>query len=486
MATSQRQSIATEMARGCDLLVRNGYLVTMDQSRTIYPAGAIAIDGGTIIAVGLDRDLTTRLRPKRTIDARGGVIHPGLIEAHYHATLHLSRGAITDDPNDSALGHRRIGGGDEETNIATYSKWFNCLDDEDEHVASLITCVELVRNGYTCFMEAGTVFEPSATAAAAEAVGIRALVADPFLWDYEGIDQMTREISRAPAETDRCLKMLGGQLWRNTNADALVRGYICLYGAGTCTDELTRAAKICADNNGVVFAQHQNFLMDDTAGDDARFGRHAVTHFSELGLLSENTTFVHMNVLRDDEVRAVVASGMSLVWHPGNYMFYGLSGQTRCRMPELWRQGVNLTLGTDAAKAWTFGDLGLIAYLVARQTGEFLPAENILEMVTIGAAKAVGLADRIGSLEVGKRADVVIRSQALPECLPFLAPIREMVLVSRSKSVDTVIVNGEVVVRAGRLTRLDEGPVYDAARLWSRRMVDRVGLNLSVPWPVVD
>jgi 5-methylthioadenosine/S-adenosylhomocysteine deaminase len=280
--------------------------------------------------------------------------------------------------------------------------------------------------------------------------------------------------------------MLGGQLWRNTNADALVRGYICLYGAGTCTDELTRAAKICADNNGVVFAQHQNFLMDDTAGDDARFGRHAVTHFSELGLLSENTTFVHMNVLRDDEVRAVVASGMSLVWHPGNYMFYGLSGQTRCRMPELWRHGVNLTLGTDAAKAWTFGDLGLVAYLVARQTGEFLPAENILEMVTIGAAKAVGLADRIGSLEVGKRADVVIRSQALPECLPFLAPIREMILVSRSKSVDTVIVNGEVVVRAGRLTRLDEGPVYEAARLWSRRMVDRVGLNPSVPWPTVD
>ena len=262
----------------CDILIRNAYVVTVDDDRRIFPAGAVAITGRRIVAVGPEREVAAAFRAARVIDARGGVVHPGFVEGHYHASLHMSRGAIGDDPDNPALGHSRAGGGhgEDEPDIATYSKWFNLIDEEDEYTASLATAAELLRNGYTCFMEAGTVFEPDATAAACAAAGIRALVADPWLWDHTGIDQMAGEIARAPADTERCLAALGGQLGRNADPDALVRGYVCLYGCGTGSEELIKAGKAKADEAGVAFVQHQNFLTEDTAGDDARFGRHAL------------------------------------------------------------------------------------------------------------------------------------------------------------------------------------------------------------------
>ncbi|MBT5415613.1 MAG: amidohydrolase family protein [Rhodospirillaceae bacterium] len=471
----------------CDILIRNAYVVTVDDDRRIFPAGAVAITGRRIVAVGPEREVAAAFRAARVIDARGGVVHPGFVEGHYHASLHMSRGAIGDDPDNPALGHSRAGGGhgEDEPDIATYSKWFNLIDEEDEYTASLATAAELLRNGYTCFMEAGTVFEPDATAAACAAAGIRALVADPWLWDHTGIDQMAGEIARAPADTERCLAALGGQLGRNADPDALVRGYVCLYGCGTGSEELIKAGKAKADEAGVAFVQHQNFLTEDTAGDDARFGRHALCHLAELGVLGPNTTLVHMNVLRDDEVAAVASSGMSLVWHPGNYMFYALGKKAPARMHDLHARGVPVTFGTDAAKAWTFGDLPAIAYLVTREAGHYLSAEKVLEMVTRDGARAVGLQAEIGSLETGKRADLVIRAADRTDTAPFLDPVHEMMLVQRTHSVDTVLVDGRIVLRGGRLTRLDEAVVQDQARAWARRMVERIGLAPGGRWPLV-
>ncbi len=181
----------------------------------------------------------------------------------------------------------------------------------------------------------------------------------------------------------------------------------------------------------------------------------------------------------------MIDSGMSLVWHPGNFMFYGISGQMKTRMPALFKAGTNMTFGTDVAKVWAFGELGWIAYLVTRENGAFLSSENILEMFTLGGARAIGWQQEIGSLEPGKRADLVIRSNDLPDPQPNLDVIRQLMLVSRTKSVDTVIVDGEVVVRKGRLTRLDEGKVYRRAQASGRRMAERTGLNSGTFWPRV-
>jgi cytosine/adenosine deaminase-related metal-dependent hydrolase len=456
-------------------MVTNGYVLSMDAKRTVYPHGAVAIDGRRILAVGPERDLKARVSPRRVIDAAGAAVHPGFIDGHYHATLHLSRGAITDDPQVAAR-----------LKPNAYVAWLNALDDEDEYASALMACVEMVRNGFTAFMEPGTAFEPETVARAAEDVGIRASVADPFLWDCVDAEGMAAQIARAPADGKRAMRLLGQQLRRNRETDGRVRGHVALYGMGSAGDELTRAAKSCADRNGVVFAQHQNFMDEDAEFDGRRFGKHPLVHFAEIGVLGRNCTFTHMNVLHDDEAKAVTAAGMSIVWHPGNYMFYGISRQMKTRLPQLYGAGVNLTFGADVAKVWAFGELGWLAYLVAREDGRYLPSESILEMFTLGGARAMGLQDEIGSLEPGKRADLVIRTDDLPDAQPNLDVIRQMMLVSRTKSVDTVIVDGEIVVRNGRLTRLDEAAVYARAQASGRRVAERAGVSFGTFWPRVE
>jgi 5-methylthioadenosine/S-adenosylhomocysteine deaminase len=447
-------------------------------SRTIYPDGAIAIQGTKIVAVGPTSEIEQKWRSARRMNAKGNVVHPGFIEGHYHTNLHLSRGSITDDPNPP-----KAEGG---AGPGVFTRWINALTDEDEYASALMACVELVKNGFTGFVEAATAFSPDVVAEAANAVGIRASLTDCSLWDIVGGEPMAAEIRRAPCNAERALRELGGQLKRNQNADALVRGHVALYGLGSASVELMREAKRVADEHRVVFHMHQNFMSADAEFDRARFGKPALVYFRENGMIGANSVFTHMNVLTDDEVDAVVASGMALVWHPGNFMYYGISQQAKSRFPELHRRGTSIAFGTDVAKAWAFGELGFIGYLVSREWGDYLPSESLLEMLTLGGARAFGAESEIGSIEPGKRADIVIRREDLADAQPNLAPIKQLMLISRTKGVDTVLCNGKVVVREGNSTRLDEAEVYALAKLSAKRMGERANVTPRIKWPIVN
>jgi len=469
----QAERSETRAPETCDLMVVHGYVLTMDRDRRVWPDGAVAIDGSRIVAVGPTAELLRRFAPHRTIDANGAAVHPGFIDGHYHAGLHLSRGCIPDQPH---------GRGDAASGPGVFTRWINALTDEDEHASALMAAVEMARNGFTGFVEAATAFEPDAIAAAAVAVGIRCTLADCMLWDMVGGEPMAADIPRAPADRKRAERLLGAQLKRNRDADGLVRGHIALYGLGSGSLELMQAAKRMADANGTVFHQHQNFTPEDAAFDARRFGRPPLVHLAEAGVVGPNAVFTHMNALDDAEVTAVRDSGMALVWHPGNYMYYGIAQTARNRMPELHRGGTSIGFGTDVAKVWAFGELGFIGYLVTRAGGDYLAPESLLEMFTLGGARAFGAADELGSLEPGKRADLVIRSTDLPDAQPNTNVVRQLVLVSRTKSVDTVIVNGAIILRSGRLTRLDEHAVYALARQSALRMAERADLKLGDAW----
>ncbi len=454
----------------CDVLITNGYVITMDEARSVHQSGAVAVTGARIAAVGAERDLAARYRPKRVIDALGGPVHPGMIDAHLHSSIHLSRTAFTDDPRVNSF--------------ELFAGWINGLQDEDEFANALTACTEMIRNGFTCAMEPGTVFEPDVLAAAAEAVGVRVTLSDPYLWDtLEGGNPLAAHVKRAPPDGKRAQDLLGRQLVRNRDKDGLVHAHVCIYGSGSATQELELAAKRMADANGVILNQHQNFTPQQVAKDDRRFGGAPVlTRFAELGLLGRNVTFTHMNVIRDEEVEAVASSGMSIAWQPGNYQYYGIAQTQPSRMAGFLDRGVNVTLGVDAAKIWTFGDMARVAYLVARQSGGYISCERLLHMQTAGAARALGLEREIGSLEPGKRADIVIRSPDLVEALPAFNPVVQLMMLSQSRSVDTVLCNGEVVFRKGRLTRVDESWVHATARASIKRMAERLDLSVGARW----
>jgi cytosine/adenosine deaminase-related metal-dependent hydrolase len=459
----------------CDLLIRNGYVVTMDGGRRVFPTGAVAVDGKRVVAVGPEREVAATWRGRRVIDAGGAPVHPGLIDGHYHVTMHGTRGAMSDDPSKPALGGA--------SGISPYGQWFNAMTAEDEYASAQHASLEMLANGYTCFLEAGTVFETDAVAEAVTALGIRAVLGDPFLWDLTGGMAMAGELDRAPADLARCLSVMGRECRRNEDPDALVRGHIAVYGSGSASDDLLLAGKEAADRHGVVLNQHQSLEAGGVAREDERLGRHPFVHFAELGLLAENTTYVHLNILREDEVEAIAGSGMNVIWHPANYQFYAVGRTTPPRIPDLHGRGVNIALGSDIAKLWTIGEGPLIGYLLAREWGGYLTAEAMFEMQTCAAARAAGLADRIGSLEVGKRADIVIRSQNCGESHPGLNPVQEMVLIGRTRTVDTVIVDGETVLRGGRAVHVDEGAVHAASRASARRLAAITGQIPGTIWP---
>jgi 5-methylthioadenosine/S-adenosylhomocysteine deaminase len=457
----------------CDLVVRNGYVITMDRDRTIYRDGAVAVVGRHIAGVGPTPTVLGRFRGRRVIDARGAPVHPGFVEAHYHVPNQLTRGVF---PDAATTGEY----------YRYYARWFDRMDAEDEHAATLMAGLEMLRNGVTCFMEPGTVFETAAVAEAAEAVGIRASLAEPFLWDT-GEDATLSHMQRARPDTERCLKELGRELWRNDDPAALVRGHVCLYGSGSASDALTVAATDRAQKSGAAFNQHQSGSTAGVARQEARLGRRPLVHLAELGVLRPHCAYTHMNLIRGDEARLVRESGLSLIWCPANSMNWGVGKSVPRRPhPDLYRAGVTVALGSDVPK-WGFDAAPLAAYLLSRDTGDERPlaAEEIFEMATLGGARAMGMADMIGSLEPGKRADIVIRTAEAPEFQPGCFPVQNLLLASRGKSVDTVLVDGRVVVRGGHSTRVDEGEVFRGARETAWRLARGIGVDPAPRWPVL-
>ena len=200
-------------------------------------------------------------------------------------------------------------------------------------------------------------------------------------------------------------------------------------------------------------------------------------------MLGTNCTFAHMNAIRDDETQHVVDSGMTIAWVPGNYMFYGVAEFFKQRAAEMYHLGVPVALGSDVAKVWGFGEQGHIGFLLARAHGQFLSAEEIMEMASISGAKAVGLQDSLGRLAPGMLADLVIRKTDVAESHPPANPVRDVALISRSKAVDTVIVDGKVVLRHGRATLLDEEEVMSLADASAQRLGKRVALPHASIWP---
>jgi cytosine/adenosine deaminase-related metal-dependent hydrolase len=467
------------------LLVRHGQVITMDEENRVFEDGAVAIDRGRIVAVGEDAALAAGYRAERVIDAAGAPVHPGFIECHLHASFQSFRGALPDQmPETDAFD-------------TFESVFFNTVNDEEEYLAGVLAALEMIRNGTTCFLEAGTVLEPSAAARAAEFVGIRAVIGDAFIWDQpQGFAQGMLEpgcgtcdaaararpvLRRAPKTREEALARMGGELRRNADPEALVTGHIAILGLGTATEDLMMEAKQRADAAGVVLNLHQSYSPADTAADRQRFGKDPLVHLAEVGFLDRNVTFGHANHLTDAECDAVVEHGPNLAWAPAASMMWGHGGCIHGRHAELWRRGGNIALGSDSANwsnsfdLWRQANLAVLTARDAHGDRSYLVAEDGLAMATRGGARAVGMADRIGSIEAGKRADIVIHTLARPEMLPVTNMIRNLFYASGSKSVRTVIVDGKVVLDDGAFVAFDEKALLAEINAASLALLARMG-----------
>jgi cytosine/adenosine deaminase-related metal-dependent hydrolase len=463
--------------QACDLVIKNGCVLTMDARRSIIDGGAIAVKGHTIVAVGPEKIILPAWTAEEIIDAKGAIVHPGYVDAHLHVNAQTCRGFFRGDASKNG------------TKGPNYADWKASLTAEDEHAAAGVASVEMLRHGITTYVEPGSAFNPDAVADATEKVGVRCSLAEPYLWDateimdaIPGLASKTL-FARVPPNRDRCMKLLGSQLFRNRQKDGITHGHIALYGEGTASDELYVAAKKLADREGVILNNHVGFDLDLAAAMERVYSKSRFVHLAELGVLGPNTTFVHMNLINDDEVDPIIKSGMSIVWCPLAYVSRGTTLRKHTRIPEMKQRGVNVALGTDSARQSSAGDAGFLALQLAGGAGYKTVSEDIFEMMTVGGAKAAGLESLIGSLEPGKRADIVIRATDSAEMMPSIDPAHQLVTVGHGPTANMVLVNGRVVLKEGRATQVDQSKVFELAQKSVRQIIERLGLSLPSLWP---
>ena len=468
-----------------ELLVRHGYLITMDKADRVFKDGAVAIAGRRIVDAGEDAAIAARYKARRVLDAGGAPVHPGLIECHLHASTLTLRGTLADQIKEDDL-------------FDTFDcPYYNTVTEEEEYLGVLLAAIEMIRNGTTCFMEAGTVLQPMAAVRAAAEVGIRGLVGDAFLWDSpEGFVQglqtpdkrgahVPQRITRAPKNREEALARMGGVLKLNADPDALVTGHIALLGLGTASDELMLEAKRQADAAGTVVNLHQSYSPADVEADRARFGKDPLVHLAEIGFLQRNVTMAHTNHLTDAECEVLLERGTSLAKAPAASMLWGHGGCIHGRHAELWRRGANVCLGSDSGNWSNDFDIfkqASLAALTAREAHldrTYLSAEDVFEMATRAGARGIGMEDRVGSLEAGKRADIVIHTLNRPELLPVTDMMRNLVHSSGSKSVHTVIVDGKVILEKGRFVQIDEERLLARINQGTQKMLQRVGFPVA-------
>ena len=432
-----------------DLLIRNAVIITMDLKNSVIENGFIAITGNQITNIGQDKSIDlSKYDVKRSIDLHGSIVHPGYIDSHIHLLYQPLRWVQKDGIHASDA-------------MSVHSEYLNNITPEIEELSYQLASLEMAHNGTTCFLEAN-VIDTNIAASAIEKIGIRAVIGTPGIKD---IYEENSYFGPIKFSTNRAFDLIDRELTRNQNKNALVQGAISLHGMGTASDELLLHAKSIADKNNVIINMHQSYAEDDTASDYNRFNQHPMIHYEEIGFLGSNCTFAHVNFVREEEISPILKSACSIAWCPLGSMMYGIGGTTEGKHSELYKKGAQISLGSDSANWTTSFDIGnqaLIAILTAREKTkrpDALLAEDGLIMATKNGARALGLENKIVSLEIGKKADLIIRKNNLPEMFPQTDPIRSVIYSGKS-SIQSVLVDGNFIVDNGKSTLIDENELY--------------------------
>jgi 5-methylthioadenosine/S-adenosylhomocysteine deaminase len=457
-------------AEGSTLIV-GADVVTMNASRDVLVGGAVLVDGDRIAAVGSTIELRAAHPDAVVHDASGCVLTPGLIDAHQHCTGDpLMRSCVPD-----------LIGSDEA--IFGWAVPVHAAHDRgDDEVAATLTAVEALSNGVTTIVEAGTVADVDAVAGALERAGVRGTVG-VWGWDVEDapfaapasevLDRQRQTVERYPA---------GG----------LVEGWVTLVGHNLASDELMAGAAELARRHGVGMTMHLSPTSSDAEHYLARTGRRPVVHLDALGVLGEHLLIAHGVWLDDAEVELVLSSRTAIAYCPWAYLRLGQGVATNGRHAEIVERGGRVALGCDAANAADSIDVLRTAALAAglARDGRTDPtrfgAHQAFELATIAGAEAIGMADRIGSIEVGKQADLVIHRTDTPAWTPRGDVGLQLVWGTDGRSVRDVLVAGRQVVADGRVVSVDTEALATAAADHQRALLARAGLEVPHPWPHLD
>ena len=451
-----------------DLVVVHGRVITMDSTRRILSNGGIAVHDGRIVEVSGSREIEQKYSAAKKIDAGGGVVQPGFVDCHVHMSQHLGRSTIPDSWPD------------EREHDQWLPYWLN-MTENDAYCSALLACMETVRNGTTTFCDSGARFQGEINASAADAVGMRGLVAE-VCWDKPPHPEV------GVGDTSQCLSRLERliQALPRTSGSRICAA-VGIAGMGMCSDELVAGAKKLADQSGLIFDMHLSYIPRKQSGDSPI---PPVEHLDELGVLGPNLQLIHMIHTTVSELGLLARTGTNVVHCPAASTRMGMGAFRVGHFPEMHSEGINLALGSDSGNYSDSFDIGRQAYLAAsihkevRGKVPVFSSEDVLEMATINGARSLGMEDQIGSLESGKKAHIVVHTNRRPEWHPCLDVTTSLVYNAQTSGVDTVIIDGNIVLEGGVFSGIDEQKEYQRIDEAAQDLYRRMGFQISNRWPV--
>ena len=440
------------------LLIKGATVITLDADNLIFE-GDVFIESGRVRA--LEASLAGSWNGVEVIDARGSVLLPGFVQTHVHLCQTVFRGAA----DDLAL-------------IDWLKKRIWPLEAahtaESVYASARLGIAELIRGGTTCALTMETVRHTEAVFMAVEETGFRATVGKCMMDKGQDVPpQMLEQTEASIAESLDLLERWHGQ------GDNRIRYCFAPRFALSCSREmLERIARLSIERSIIVHT-HASENKQEIEAVELETGLRNIEYLNKVGVTGSHVVLAHCVHLDENELEILARTGTHVAHCPSSNLKLG-SGFAP--VPEMMRRGISVSLGADGApcnnRLDMFTEMRTAALIQQALHGaDTLPALAVLRMATINGARALGLETEIGSIETGKRADLTLVNTDRLHTTPRPDPVSTIVYAAEAGDVETVIIDGRVVLRCGELTTLDEQTVLQEARQQSESLRATIGAS---------
>lgn len=470
-----------------DLLLLHGIVIPMDQDRRILEDGAVAIKDGRIIEVGKSEKLGSCYQPRQVIDCAGQIVLPGLIDAHGHAGHSLVKTIASDTPS---IWSRLM------TQV-----YHHYTTDEFWYIEGRLSALERLKAGITCGLSVigseprsdDPIFASNHARAYAE-MGLRAVIAvgpcnPPWPHKFSRWNngyRVVREVSFEEALSGACRVIETWNKGANDRIRVFITPFVIVPSLNTSgptppdiATQLTHHDKEQSKRIREIAEHYQTRIHSDAFGGMIRLASR-----DEFGLLGPDVSLQHCTGISTEEVKILAETDTRVGHSPGPSQ-----GKARCPVVELLEAGVTVAVTTDGTSPRTPFDLfqaarkaQLIQQLLKRDQF-YLPPGKLLEMITIDAARVLGWDDEIGSLEPGKKADIILVDVHQPHLYPNFMPVHRLIYQACGSDVSTVIVDGEVLMRDREVLCVNELAILSSAQEEALALIERAGLEEYMKLP---
>jgi 5-methylthioadenosine/S-adenosylhomocysteine deaminase len=439
-----------------DLLVSGGIVVTMDGSRAIYDDGAVVIAGDTIVAVGPRAEIEAKYATQHTIDARNTLVLPGFINGHTHVPMTLFRG-IHDDVTLNDWLYKYIFPAEAKNVTEEFVRW-----------GTRLAAAEQIRSGVTTF--ADMYYFEDAVAEETKAAGMRGVLGETFI-DFPAPDNKTNA-----AMLDYTEKFL--KRWQG---DPLIHAAPAPHSIYTCSQKTLQDAATLARKYHAPILIHVAEMKKEWDDSLKQNGMSPVQYLEKIGVLGPDVVAAHCIFVDEADRKTLAQRQVGCVHNPSSNMMIA-SGVSP--VPEMRAAGIAVGLGTDGP-AGSNNDLDLMEEIdlaaklakITKMDPLAMNAKAAVEMATIDGARALHLEKEIGSLEKGKKADLILISLDEPNAVPMYDVYAQLAYALKASDVETVIIGGRVVMRDRKLLTVNEEAAIAKAREYKKKIAASLGMQ---------